>query len=140
MTINHNKLKKLVATYKELYATSVEESEAKMTEDGLTDEEIFAVSEALSNPSEEETEKPKEKAKKVKEDSAPRYEEWTLEVVYRYKKDSRGNTVEDRDEYGVHLYDLEKLKLIKTTRITEEQAEILNAQSVNSKKGYYLIK
>ena len=135
--LNHNKLKKYVAEYSELYLTSVEEAQAKMAEDGLTEEQIFEVSEAIENPK-EETETKEVKSKVSSEPTEPRYEEWTTEKVYQYKTDSRGNQKAVRDEDGVHQFTIEKVKFIKTTRITPEQAEILNAQSENSNKGYYL--
>lgn len=136
--LNHNKLKKYVAEYSELYSTSVEEAQAKMAEDGLTEEQIFEVSEAIENPKEDEA--PKETKVKTSntEPKEETFEEFTTETIYKFKEDSRGNRMAVKNEWGEHEFEIAKVKFIREVKITQAQANILNEQTINSNKGYYL--
>jgi len=135
--INHNKLKTALAKYSEAYKENPTDIEALMLADGYSEDEVAQIIEAL-NPSEE----PKAETKVVKTKvnatttSTPTYEKWSVRVVYQYKE-IRGQRVEVKDELGYHLYDLEKRDYIRDCRLSEEQAEILNEQSINSKEHYY---
>ena len=131
--LNHNKLKKYVAEYSELYSTSVEEAQTKMAEDGLSEEQIFEVSEAIENPKEEV----KTEVKKI-EGGETAHEEWITETIYKWEEDSRGERHAVRNKWGEHEFTIEKVKFIREVTITEAQASILNEQTINSKKGYYL--
>lgn len=133
--INHNKLKTALAKYSEAYKENPTDIESLMLADGYSEDEVAQIIEALNEEPKAETKVVKTKVNATTT-STPTYEKWSVRVVYQYKE-IRGQRVEVKDELGYHLYDLEKRDYIRDCRLSEEQAEILNEQSINSKEHYY---
>jgi hypothetical protein len=132
--INHNKLKTALAKYSEAYKESPEGIEELILADGYSEDEVTQIIEALDPTEKAET---KVKAKvNATVTSTPVYEKWSVKVVYQYKE-IRGQRIPIEDELGYHLFDLEKRDYIRDCKISEDQAEILNQQSINSKEHYY---
>ena len=141
--INHNKLKTALAKYSEAYKENPTDIESLMLADGYSEDEVSQIIEALNEEPKvdprggqlAETKVVKTKVNATTT-STPTYEKWSVKVVYQFKQ-VRNQNVPVLDELGYHLYDLEKRDYIRDCRLSEEQAEILNEQSINSKEHYY---
>lgn len=137
--MNALKKKAAVKKYSDAFKANQEEAHQQMITDGLSEEQAFEVSEALMAATETD-ETPKEESKKGKSTPAKNkegkniaYEKWAVEVGV--ERDADNDVVYDKHQRTIPKFTKEKL--LRTVKISEAQAEILNSQSVNSKLRYY---
>lgn len=135
--MNALKKNKAVKKYADDFKADPASAEAKMSADGYSDEEIFQITEALTaEQSDEElnTKKPEKKSKAaVSESKNGIFEKWAVEV--KIEKDEDGDP--KLDKYGRTIPYFDKIKQLRTVKITQEQADILNSQSRNTNLRYY---
>lgn len=119
--MHHLKLKKLVAENAELIAQDEQGAIEKLTAEGLTPEEV---AEVIEKSKESPAEKPKSK-------ESPAEKNYAIHKCEPIKKDGKWVL----DDEGNYTFD--KKDHVRDVNITDEQAEILNSQSFNSRLRYY---
>jgi len=134
--MHHAKKKSAINKYSEAIKADQSAAETQMREDGLSDDDIFIITEAVNGgeqPAETKTEKATNKPSE-KVGLNPIYEKWKIGI--RYELDEDREPVTDKKGRTIPIF--EKEKLIRTCKISDEQAEILNSQSRNTKERYYV--
>lgn len=120
--MHHKTLEKLVAEYKELILSNIDEAKSQMSANGLSEEDIEEViAKATATPSEE---KPKEPTKpsKAKKEEGKEIDAHTIQVFEKWSVSKEGK----------------KIDYLRDSKISQIQADVLNRQTEQSRIAYIL--
>ena len=130
--LNHLKKKAAVAEHSATYKTDPDAVIAALQAAEFSPEHITEIIDAIEG---ELPVKPKEKTKAPEKVGLnPVFEKWTIRVEFERDPDTNEPL---KDKWGANIPIFKKVELLRECKISDEQAAILNAQSVNSLIHYY---